>query len=232
VPEDNLVETIGILLCAERGRATLSQAALAERAGVSQQRLSNIERGAVNASLATVQRIFASLGRQLRVEAVPLRSDMDIDIDRGLCVTAEIRAQEVDRHRLLFHALCDIPFVVTGRLAAFVQGAPMVGPAWIDIVITRRHLDELAVAMSRGRLLCRRWNPRANDWATVAPDPREPGSQRWHIGLSDTRFQLVDELPETIEVRVGERVLQVVPIAEIERDDPWLCRLMTRWRER
>ncbi len=232
MPEENLVETIGILLCAQRNRANLSQARLAERAGVSQQKLSKIERGAVNVSLATVQQIFASLGQQLRVEAVPLRSDMDIDIDRGISVTAEVRAQEVDQHRTLLRTLGDIPFVITGRLAAFVQGAPMVGPAWIDIVIARGNLDELAVVMDSGRLHCRRWNARANDWGSDISDPRVPGIQRWIIGRSDTRIRFVDELPDTIDVQVGDRVLCVVPIAEIERDDPWLCRLMTRWRER
>jgi hypothetical protein len=46
------------------------------------------------------------------------------------------------------------------------------------------------------------------------------------------RLQVVDELPPTIEVRIGEFLLRVVPVAEIEREDPWLHGLMTRWRQR
>ena len=46
------------------------------------------------------------------------------------------------------------------------------------------------------------------------------------------RLQIVDQLPPTMELRVGEFVLRVVPIAQIEREDPWLHRLMTRWRQR
>jgi hypothetical protein len=55
---------------------------------------------------------------------------------------------------------------------------------------------------------------------------------RWYIGLSDMRLHVVENLPPTIQVRLGEHVLRVVPIAEIERVDPWLHRLMTRWRQR
>ena len=227
---DNLAEVVGVLLCAERNRAKLSQAQLAERIGVSQQRLSRIERGTVSISLATVQRIFTRLNKQLRVEVVPLRADMDIDIDRGLALSEEDRAVDLGLHRSLLRTLGDIPFAVTGRLAAFAQGVPTVGPPSIDIVVARRNLADLAAAMEKSS--CRRWSAKWHSWGFDRPDPREPGESRWLIGLSDTRLQFVDELPRTIEVSVGEYRLRVVPIAEIEREDPWLHRLMSRWRER
>jgi transcriptional regulator with XRE-family HTH domain len=230
VDGDNLAEIVGVVLCAERNRANLSQAQFAERVGVSQQRLSRIERGTVSVSLVTVQGIFAKLGKQLRVEVVPLRADMDVDIDRGLALTNEDRAVEFGRHRILLRTLGDIPFAVTGLLAAFAQGAPTVGPPSIDIVIARSNLDELAAAMEKSS--CRRWSAKWDDWGFGASDPREPGVPRWLIGRSDTRLQFVDELPQTIEVSVGEHRLRVVPIAEIEREDPWLHRLMSRWRDR
>jgi transcriptional regulator with XRE-family HTH domain len=230
VPADNLAEVVGVLLYAERGRAGLSQATLAERIGSSQQRLSRIERGTVNVSLASVQRIFAVLGRQLRIEAVPLGSEMDVDIDCGLAVTDADRALIMGRHRKLLHSLGDIPFAITGRLAAFAQCAPIVCPETVDIVIARTNLDKLAAVIAKAGSL--RWNERWATWGSDPPDPRIPGVQRWLIGLSDTRVHYADQRPRTIDVRVGEHVLPVVPIADIERGDPWLGRLMTRWRER
>jgi transcriptional regulator with XRE-family HTH domain len=230
VDRDNLAEIVGVLLCAERNRAKLSQAQLAERAGVSQQRLSRIERGTVSISLATVQRIFAKLDKQLRLEAVPLRADMDVDIDRGLALSDQDRAVEIGLHRVLLRTLGSLPFAVTGRLAALAQGAPTVGPPSIDIVIARRHLDELAAVMEKAS--CRRWSARWGDWGFDVPDPRVAGEPRWLIGTSDTRLLFVDELPQSIEVTVGEYRLRVVPIAQIESEDPWLHRLMSRWRDR
>ena len=76
------------------------------------------------------------------------------------------------------------------------------------------------------------YRPNWEDWGYGSTDPREPGVLRWHLGLSDMRLQVVDELPPTIQVCVGEHVLRVVPMAEIERVDPWVHRLMTRWRKR
>jgi transcriptional regulator with XRE-family HTH domain len=230
VQGENLAEAVGLVLSAERNRAQLSQAQLAERVGVSQQWLSRIERGRVNASLATVQRLFAVLGRQLRVEAVPLRADMDIDIDRGLALAEEQRAQDIGLHRILLDRLRGIPYAIAGRLAAFAQGAPMGSPSWIDIVVSIEDLDALADVMAKSS--CMRWSAKWEDWGYGSTDPREPGLRRWKLGLSDMRLHIVDELPPTIDVRVGKHVLRVVPIAEIEREDPWLRRLMTRWRVR
>jgi len=226
---ENLAETVGFILGVERARAHLSQARLADRLGVSQQWLSKVERGDANASFATVQRIFAELGKQLRVEAVPLAADMDNDINRGLALTEEDRCGDVEIYGTLLHRLTGVPHAVTGRLAAFAQGAPIPSPLWIDIVVAAKDLDALAAVTEQS--FCMRWSPRWEDWGYGSTDPREPGAPRWKILLCDMRLQVVDELPPTIEVRVGEYVLRVVPIADFERDDPWLHRLMSRWRQ-
>jgi len=227
---ENLAETVGFILGVERARARLSQARLAERLGVSQQWLSRVERGEANASFATVQRIFAELGKQLRVEAVPVGTDMDHDINRGLVRTEEDRCGDVGIYGTLLHRLTGVPHAVTGRLAAFAQGAPIPSPLWIDIVVAAKDLDSLAAITEQ--TFCMRWSQRWEDWGYGSTDPREPGAPRWKIYLCDMRLQIVDELPQTIEVRVGEQPLRVVPIADIERDDPWLHRLMNRWRQR
>ena len=225
---ENLAEAVGSILSVERSRAQLSQAQLADRAGISQQWLSRLERGAVNSSFATIQKVFAVLGRQLRVEAVPLQ--IDVDIDMGLALTDAERAREIEVHSSLLQLFNGVPFAVSGRLAALAQGAPTVSPTWIDIVVASKDLDAFAASMEKSFSM--RWSAKWDDWGYGSTDPREPGVPRWRIRLSDMRLHIVDELPTTVEVRVGERLLRVVPIAEIERADPWLHRLMTRWRER
>ncbi len=227
--QEVLAEMVGSILSAERGRARLSQAQLADRAGLSQQLVSQLERGTANATFATVQRIFATLGKQLRVEAVPLGADLDVDIDRFLRAT-EGNREQLGSHGALLRRLREVPFAVTGWLGAVVQGAPMLSPDWIDILVASQDLDALAAVMEKS--FCMRWNAKWQDWGYGPTDPREPGALRWRIHLSDMRLQIVDQLPPTMKLRVGEFVLRVVPIAQIEREDPWLHRLMTRWRQR
>ncbi len=152
-----LAEAVGVILSAERDRAQLTQTQVAELVGISQQWVSRIERGTVNANFATVQRIFEVLGRELRVEAVQPGADMDVEIDRGLAVTEEERVKDIDLHRILFRRLSGINYAVTGPLAAFTQGAPLGSPPLVDIVVCEKDLDALAAVMAKSN--CRRWNP-------------------------------------------------------------------------
>ena len=227
---ENLAEAIGYLVAVERGRAGLSQARLAERLGRSQQWLSRVERGTANMSLRTVQRIFAELGRQLRVETERVGADLDVEIDRGLRLTEDDRRIEVELHRLLLSKLDGIPFAVAGRMAAFIQGAPLSSVSHMDIVVAEADLPALAALMER--TFCQRWKAQWEDWGFDPVDPREPGPMRWWIGNSDMRLQVVPQAPATIVVHIAGFTLRVVPLAEVERDDPWLRRLMNRWRER
>ncbi len=43
---------------------------------------------------------------------------------------------------------------------------------------------------------------------------------------------MCDELPETIEVRHGERRYQVVPLVELELSEPRAAALLRRYRNR
>lgn len=227
---ENLREAIGYLLTVERARARLSQARFAERLGCTQQWLSRVERGTVNLTLSAIQRIFAELGRQLRVETERVGADLDVEIDRGLRLTQDDRRIEVELHRLLLRKLDGIPFAVAGPMAAFIQGAPLASVSHVDIVIAEADLPTLAAMMER--TFCQRWKAQWEDWGYDPVDPREPGSMRWWIGNSDMRLRVVPQAPATIAVNIAGFTLQVIPLAEVERDDPWLRRLMNRWRDR
>jgi transcriptional regulator with XRE-family HTH domain len=226
---DSLSETVGYLLANERVKAGLSQARLARRLGTSQQWLSKVERGATNVGLRGVQRILAELGRQLKVEAVALGSDLDPEIERNLALNDEDRAWNVEQFGSLLGRLEGVPYAVTGHVGAFVQGLP-VSARWIDLVVTRAGLDALAEVISG--TFSSRWNPRFHEWGGVTLDPREPGAMRWQIYASEVRVRVVTRLPPTIDVRFGERTLPVVPLTTIEQEDPWLARVGARWRHR
>jgi transcriptional regulator with XRE-family HTH domain len=82
---------VGALVADARTRAGLTQRALADRAGTSQSAVARIERGQVSPSVATVRRLLAAAGFDLRLALVPRVEGADPvveaykrDVDRTL----------------------------------------------------------------------------------------------------------------------------------------------------
>ncbi len=69
-PKDPACEVIGKEIRKVRKEEGLSQQALAEKAGISQQLLSRIEKGKENISLITLKKISAALGRRAEISFV------------------------------------------------------------------------------------------------------------------------------------------------------------------
>ena len=57
-----------------RQQAGLTQQQLSERTGISQADISKLERGSGNPSLKTLQRLAAGMGKQVKIEFVPMAS--------------------------------------------------------------------------------------------------------------------------------------------------------------
>lgn len=86
------------LLRAARGRAGLSQRALAQRAGTTQSVVVRIERGATSPGWDTLHRLLRAAGFDLEAEIVPrptARSHMMGDVARILQLSPEDRLREV-----------------------------------------------------------------------------------------------------------------------------------------
>jgi len=86
------------LLRAARRRAGLTQRALARRAGTSQSVVARIEQGRTDPSSATLARLLAAAGFELRAELAPLpvaETHMLEDVPRILALSPEERLLEV-----------------------------------------------------------------------------------------------------------------------------------------
>ncbi|MEU8409663.1 hypothetical protein AB0C19_26005 [Micromonospora sp. NPDC048842] len=77
-----------------------------------------------------------------------------------------------------------------------------------------------------------RWNARWGEFGGVWLEPEEPGEHLWSTRYGEIRATMCDELPETIEVRHGGRSYQVVPLVELELNEPRAAELLRRYRER
>jgi transcriptional regulator with XRE-family HTH domain len=225
-----LAARVGQLLQDERARRLMSQAALAERAGTTQQRVSLIERGTAQPTTALLDRLFAVLNLQVRVEPEPLGAGQDGEIDKFARLTEDERVKWFRHYDRRFDQLGDLPYVLGGRLAAFLQGVP-IGADRLDLVVAESDLDRFADWFER--VYCHRWNERWGEYGGLSVDPREPGLPlRWMVGYDEVRLEIMPALPASVTVCCGERRLPVRPLVDLEREHSDIRRLMRRVRDR
>jgi transcriptional regulator with XRE-family HTH domain len=149
--EGRLAARIGHLLRAERHRARLSQADLAREAGTSQQSVSQLETGRYEPTTAVIERLFAALGFQVRVDLEARDADLD-----GLILTGREQSDEdvqvmLDGLQMLMRWAGGLEYLLDGELAVRLQGVPVpVRPAYA-IVVAEADLDGLCWLRSFGR---------------------------------------------------------------------------------
>jgi transcriptional regulator with XRE-family HTH domain len=227
--QGRLAAQIGELLRAERHRARLSQAALARAAGTAQQCVSQLETGRYAPTTAVVERLFAALDCQLRLDIEPRDADLD-----GLIASAgEQPADDVDAAldglRALARTAGDLEYLLDGELAARLHGVPVIVRPAYPIAVAEADLDGLA-AWICAVPNCRRYSERWRDFSDYDVDPTHPGPLRWWTPFGELAVRLLPRLPEPVTVQVGERALRLRPLPEIERDDPQVARVLRRLR--
>jgi transcriptional regulator with XRE-family HTH domain len=212
----------------QREQHGLTQQQLADRAGVNQATVARIERGRQAPSLPMLETLLAALDAQLALSVEPLDAHLDAAIaeiaDRGMAerIADAGIAKVVDR-------LPDIPYVVTGSTAALLQGAPVPVTA-VHLALRWQDADVFTDWLSR--MYGRRWHDKWQVFGYLRLHPRDFGDHRWQTLVGEIVATMCNELPESIEVRHGERLFRVVPLTEVEVSDPAAAGLLRRYRER
>ncbi|CCH21339.1 Transcriptional regulator, XRE family [Micromonospora lupini str. Lupac 08] len=228
MPSTRLVTLLGATVRQQRHLRELSQRQLAALAGVSQAAVARIERGERAPTIPVLERMLAAMDVQLTVGVEPLDTHLDARMDALAARPIAERIAELDLDRLL-DRLNDLPQVLTGSTAALLQGAPVpvealeIAVRWQDSKVLTRWLE---------RNYGQRWNARWGEFGGVWLEPEEPGEHRWSTRYGEIRATMCDELPETIEVRHGDRSYQVVPLVELELTEPRAADLLRRYRDR
>ena len=221
-----LTQKMGRLLRGERERAGLTQRALADRAGVSQQCVSRFENGCYAPTTNLVERLFDGLGRQLRLEVEARDVDLDRDIEVAAGLDEDYRTGLLDDLRALLRGAADLPYLVDGGLAAFLQGVP-IRPNRFDLAVAQADLPLLAnwiCALPN----CLRWDDRRRDFSGYDIDPEHAGPLRWMTPLGELRVRLLPALPAPVRLKVDGQEYLVRPLFEVERDDPQIARVLRR----
>jgi y4mF family transcriptional regulator len=155
---------LGAAIRAARRAQGLSQAELAERAGVGRQWLVAVEKGHERAEVGKVSAVLAALDLQLTVSRATPRTGTDPTWLTARDASAAIR-DELDRGdpefalRILARALADLRRLIDSRdVAAFLAPPPSTGDHRWDTL--------LAAAVGR---VCRQHNIHAPEWTDVPP---------------------------------------------------------------
>jgi transcriptional regulator with XRE-family HTH domain len=225
-----------VLLKDARERSGLTQLEVAERAGVAQSMVSAYEKGKRRPSVATLDRLLKATGWQLVADIEPLGADLDARVERALAITPVERAKWFDLTLGDFAARCEgLPFAVDGLVAALIQGVPVEAKV-IDILLAD---DDEVLATLGPRLFDGTykvwleennrhvWVPRC-DTALRVLDPSE-----WLRLFDVLRIRLCprERLHAVLQVPFGEIQLPVVPLWEIELEDPAVAAVLARTRE-
>ncbi|MEJ3745460.1 helix-turn-helix domain-containing protein [Actinomycetes bacterium KLBMP 9797] len=223
-----LLALVGTTLRRQRELHGLTQQQLATLAGISQSTVVRIERGDRWPSHTVLERLFAALGSQLTIGTEPLDAQLDSAIAEleKTPLAERIADTEIERVAAAFP---DIPYVFDGPAAALLQGAPLPADA-VDLAVRWRDADTLTAWLDSK--YAHRWNERWQQFGFLRTDPREPGAHRWRTMLGEIRLRMCDDLPESIEVRHGDRGYRVVPLAALQVDDPRTADMLRHYRAR
>lgn len=224
---DTLRREIARVLRAEREAAGLSHADLAARAGVSAATLARVERGTHTPSLDTVERVLAALGLQPVLSTEPV-DDLDAQLDRLAWLPVAERLERSGLSRLL-DSLESLSFVLDGSLAATLQGVPLPIEA-LEVDITWSDSDRFTQWLLRR--FAYRWHERSEEFRMLDLDPRAPGPHYWQTQFGKIRAHMCEELPESIEIKVGNVAYRVRPLPGIEPSGERAVRLLRRYLER
>jgi transcriptional regulator with XRE-family HTH domain len=228
---DQVTSQVARLLRMQREKADLSQSALAAAAGTTQQRVSRIEQGRHAPSLAVLDRLFAVLGHQLRVELEELDADVDTTIDRVGELTDDKRAEAMGFFGYLLDKLAGVPYLIEGELGAILHGVPL-KTSTLSLAVAQADLDAVA-AWLMSIPNCSRWNPHWEGFdPSLYPDPRRPGEMRWGSPYGEVRLNVLPLLPEPVRIRVEDSDLPVRPLDQIADADPAVARVIHRVRAR
>jgi transcriptional regulator with XRE-family HTH domain len=230
------------VLRAARDRAQLTRQGLADLAGTSASAIGEFEVGKRSPTVATVNRLVAACGSQIRASLEPLLAHVDERHDRMLSSVPEVDVEGLERFAgsLSNEAGCFQPYGAPNRrhgpvtwafdgataLALHGLAAQSYGVGLVAV------LDDGLRSWLSGTLCGSKhflsW------WEGDLEHLRRAAGDWTHGGLGTCVLRVVEVLPTLVQLvpEGGTRALPVVTVDEVERAHPQYAEVLKRWRER
>lgn len=236
---------VGALLAEARFRAHLSQVRLSAATGVGRSTLVAYERGRRSPTVATLDRLLAACGVQVRATLEPLLAELDARVD---ALSERVREFDVVFWAGFAQTLDDVANV--GLTSQFPRAGPV---RWAVDGSHALTLHGFAVPLGDVEVVvelddaCRFWlravqlrgvdaeSRTVSDWLDADHDRIAAslgGSRVSALGM--VRVRVVEELGPTLAVQVDwlERPVRVVSVEEVEATHPEHAEVLQRWRQR
>lgn len=160
------------LLKQARTSARLTQAGLAERAGVARSVVADYERGRNAPTVKQFERLLAAAGFQLAVQLEPLGADIEQAVRECMGMPIEQRVEKLPAPLPLetFIRIVEcVPYVIEGAAAALLQGAPLPVEA-VDVAVPDDDAQLATLGRSiGGSQMLRFWIEDQQIWYMINP---------------------------------------------------------------
>ena len=218
------------LLRTARSSAELSKVMLARKGATSVSALVAYETGQRSPTVATLNRLLAACGLQLRGDLEPLHADVDAVVDRVLSAGPARLGNDAVAVAQAFD-VADVEWALDARSACLAHGLAVDPPlgaeiAAVDSLPLRLMLDEL---WARPRDLD--GMPFQLHWADL--DISRLGPQPMWTRAGFVLVRIVPSTAGAVRIRVADDVTcPVLGLLEVERAHPGLAHLLERLRHR
>jgi transcriptional regulator with XRE-family HTH domain len=212
-----------------RDRAGLTKTGLAAAARTSASALVAYETGTRSPTVATLDRLLAACGLQVRVVLEPYLADLDAAVDALLATTPTVPADCVRLAANLEDAGLTWAFDAETALALHGLGVEQHQPQIVVVAdqTMRGLFDRLGVPT-----LGHDGDPLWRSWADDGLDLGRVGIVQGYTAIGVFSARVVETLAEPIRVEVGGRAVQVLPLLDVEAAHPQLADVLARLRHR
>jgi transcriptional regulator with XRE-family HTH domain len=222
------MDVAGLLVDA-RNRAGLSRTDLAALASTSSSALSAYERGVRSPTVATLDRLLAACGLQVRATLEPYLADLDAAVDALLAGMPELPSGFATLAAGLDAGGVTWAFDAETALALHGLGA---SPDMLQIVV----LGDEALRALFNRLgvdtLGHDGEPLWRSWVDDRLDLGKVGVVEGYTAIGAFTARLTAALPEPVRVSVEGTAVPVLPLLEVEAAHPSLADVLARLRHR
>jgi transcriptional regulator with XRE-family HTH domain len=203
----------------------VSRTELATLAGTSPSAISAYERGVKSPTVATLDRLLAACGLQIRAELEPYLADLDAAVD-ALLAGPVVLSRELDRIASAF-VDAGVTWAFDGSTALTLHGlAADAGTHAQVVAVGSDELRRFLYRLGGVGIADRDGEPIWNSWLSV--DLERVGTCQAYTRIGALALRVVPELASTVQI-AGHPVLA---LWEIERAHPSLADVLARLRAR
>lgn len=222
------MDAAAVLLRA-RHRASLSRARLAELAGTSASALSAYERGIRSPTVATLNRLLAACGWQIRGRLEPYLADLDAAVDALLTGPNEL-PDGLDGIAAAFDE-AQVSWALDGRSALVLHGLAAATGTHVEVAaVAADELRQLMYRLGGVGIVDGEGEPIWDSWLAV--DLTRVGLCTAYTQIGALSLRVVSELGDVVRIARGGKAYPTLALWDVEQAHPALAEVLARLRER